>query len=43
MQSQIAGLEERKAAPEATLSILHGKLNCINAGKPDDARRDYQC
>ncbi len=45
LQSQIAKLEERKAALDAALSFLRGKVDWIKAGKPDDAPRleDYQC
>ncbi|MFK0382710.1 MerR family transcriptional regulator [Agrobacterium sp. NPDC090273] len=45
LQSQIARLEERKAALDAALSFLRGKVDWIKAGKPDDAPRleDYQC
>ncbi len=45
LQSQIARLEERKAALDAALSFLRGKVDWIRAGKPDDAPRleDYQC
>lgn len=45
LQSQIARLEEKKAALDAALSFLRGKVAWINSGKPDDAPRleDYQC
>jgi DNA-binding transcriptional MerR regulator len=45
LQSQIAKLEERKAALDAALSFLRGKVDWIKAGKPDVAPRleDYQC
>ncbi|SFJ03161.1 DNA-binding transcriptional regulator, MerR family [Phyllobacterium sp. CL33Tsu] len=45
LHSQIARLEERKVALDAALSFLRGKVDWINAGKPDDAPRldDYQC
>lgn len=37
LRSQIARLEERKAALDAALSFLHEKVAWIEAGKPDDA------
>jgi DNA-binding transcriptional MerR regulator len=45
LQSQIARLTERKAALDAALSFLRGKVEWIRAGKSDDAPRpeDYQC
>ncbi|WP_077960713.1 MerR family transcriptional regulator [Ensifer adhaerens] len=45
LQTQIARLEERKAALDAALSFLRGKVNWIKAGKPDTAPRleDYRC
>ena len=45
LQSQIARLEERKAALETALSFLRGKVDWIKAGKPEAAPRleDYQC
>jgi len=45
LQSQIERLEERKAALDAALSFLRGKVDWIKAGKPNDAPRleDYQC
>ncbi len=45
LQSQIARLEDRKAALDAALSFLRGKVEWIEAGKPDDAPRleDYRC
>ncbi|GAB4063985.1 MerR family transcriptional regulator [Ancylobacter sonchi] len=45
LQMQIDRLEERKAALNAALSFLRGKVDWIRAGKPDDAPRleDYQC
>jgi hypothetical protein len=39
LQSQIARLETCKAALDAALSFLRGKLDWIKAGKPDDAPR----
>jgi DNA-binding transcriptional MerR regulator len=45
LQTQIDRLEERKAALDAALSFLHGKVAWIKAGKPEDAPQlqDYQC
>jgi len=45
LQSQIERLEERKAALDAALSFLRGKVDWIKAGKPNDAQqlKDYQC
>lgn len=45
LQSQIERLEERRAALDAALSFLRGKVDWIRAGKPNDAPRleDYQC
>jgi len=45
LESQIARLEERRAALDAALSFLRGKVDWIKAGKPDSAPRldDYQC
>ncbi len=45
LQVQIARLEEKKAALDAALSFLRGKVDWIRAGKPDDAPRiqDYHC
>jgi MerR family transcriptional regulator, copper efflux regulator len=45
LQLQIARLEERKAALDAALSFLRGKVDWIKAGKPGGAPRleDYQC
>ncbi len=45
LQSQIARLEERKAALDQALSFLRGKVDWIKAGKPEGAPRleDYQC
>ncbi|MGK6315881.1 MerR family transcriptional regulator [Neorhizobium sp. DT-125] len=45
LKSQIARLEERKAALDAALSFLRGKVKWIEDGKPNDAPRleDYQC
>jgi DNA-binding transcriptional MerR regulator len=45
LQKQIARLEERKAALDAALAFLNGKVEWIKAGRPDDAPRleDYQC
>jgi DNA-binding transcriptional MerR regulator len=45
LQSQIERLEERKAALDAALSFLRGKVDWIKAGKPDGAPRleAYQC
>ncbi|NVD41895.1 MerR family transcriptional regulator [Ensifer sp. HO-A22] len=45
LQSQIERLEERRAALNAALSFLQGKVEWIKAGKPNEAPRleDYQC
>ncbi|MDF8354880.1 MerR family transcriptional regulator [Ensifer adhaerens] len=45
LQTQIARLEERKAALDAALSFLRGKVDWIKAGKPDTAPQleDYRC
>ena len=45
LQTQIARLEERKAAMDAALSFLRGKVDWIKAGKPDTAPQleDYRC
>jgi MerR family transcriptional regulator, copper efflux regulator len=45
LQSQIARLEERKAALDAALSFLRGKLEWIEAGKVGEAPclGDYRC
>ncbi|MBD9494649.1 MULTISPECIES: MerR family transcriptional regulator [unclassified Ensifer] len=45
LQAQIARLEERKAALDAALSFLRGKVDWIKAGKPDTVPQleDYRC
>lgn len=45
LQTQIARLEDRKAALDAALSFLRGKVDWIKAGKPDTAPQleDYRC
>ncbi|MCU4179885.1 MerR family transcriptional regulator [Bosea sp. BH3] len=45
LQTQIERLEERRAALDAALRFLRGKVDWIKAGKPEGAPRleDYRC
>ncbi|WP_377848584.1 MerR family transcriptional regulator [Bosea sp. UC22_33] len=45
LQKQIERLEKRRAALDAALSFLRGKVDWIRRGKPDAVPRleDYQC
>jgi len=45
LQLQIVRLQQRKAALDAALTFLHGKIDWIKSGKPGTAPRleDYQC
>lgn len=45
LQLQIERLQQRRAALDAALTFLHGKVDWIKSGKPGPAPRleDYQC
>jgi DNA-binding transcriptional MerR regulator len=45
LQLQIERVEQRRAALDAALAFLHGKVDWIKSGKPGSAPRleDYQC